>query len=145
MAILHCYWHLVVQEWEFHTAAGSLRSRMAISHCYWYRGVKNGNFTLLITSSGWWWQFHIATKSSGQEWQFHIATDIHSSRMAIITLILTSSGQEWQFHSCCWHVVVNNGNFTFATGNHWSRMAISHSYWQLAVIKNSNLTVAIDI
>ena len=48
-AISHCYWHLVVQ--------------MAISHCYWHLVVKNGNFTLLLTSSG-------------QEWQFHIATDI---------------------------------------------------------------------
>ena len=32
------------------------------SHCYWHLVVKNGNFTLLLTSSG-------------QEWQFHIATD----------------------------------------------------------------------
>ena len=68
------------------------------SHCYWHIVVKNGNFTLLLTSSG-------------QEWQFHIATDILWSRMAIshcywhlvvkngnFTLLLTSSGQEWQFH-----------------------------------------------
>ena len=41
----------------------SVSSRMAISHCYWHLVVKNGNFTLLLTSSG-------------QEWQFHIATDI---------------------------------------------------------------------
>ena len=47
--------------------------------------VKNGNFTLLLTSSG-------------QEWQFHIATDVQWSRMAISHLLLTSSGQEWQFH-----------------------------------------------
>ena len=32
--------------------------------------VKNGNFTLLLTSSG-------------QEWQFHTATDIWWSRMTI--------------------------------------------------------------
>ena len=32
--------------------------------------VKNGNFTLLLTSSG-------------QEWKFHIGTDISWSRMAI--------------------------------------------------------------
>ena len=38
--------------------------------------VKNGNFTLLLTSSGQEWQFHILLISSGQEWQFHIATDI---------------------------------------------------------------------
>ena len=69
---------------------------MAISHCYWHLVVRNGNFTLLLTSSG-------------QEWQFHIATDIYWSRMAFshgywclvvkngnFTLLLTSSGQEWQ-------------------------------------------------
>ena len=66
--------------------------------CYWHLLVMNGNFTLLLTSTG-------------QEWQFHIATDIYWSRMAIshcywhilvrngnFTLLLTSSGQEWQFH-----------------------------------------------
>ena len=70
---------------------------MAISHCFWHLVVKNGNFTLLLTSSG-------------QEWQFHIASDIQWSRMAIsqsyrhmvvkngnFTLLLTCSGQEWQF------------------------------------------------
>ena len=36
---------------------------MALSHCYWHLVVQNGNFTLLLTSSG-------------QEWQFHTATDI---------------------------------------------------------------------
>ena len=61
--------------------------------------ITYGNFTLLLTSSG-------------QEWQFHIATDIYWSRMAIsychwhlvvtngnCTLLLTSGGQEWQFHN----------------------------------------------
>ena len=43
---------------------------MAISHCYWHLVVKNGNFKLLLTSSG-------------QECQFNIATDISWSRMAI--------------------------------------------------------------
>ena len=69
-----------------------------LSDCYWHLMVKNGNSTLLLTSSG-------------QEWQFHIATDISWSRMAIshcywhlvvnnsnFTLLLTSSGQEWQVH-----------------------------------------------
>ena len=59
----------------------------------------NGNFTLLLTSSGQECQYLIATDiqwttmaisylmtSSHQEWQFHIA-------------LLTSSGQEWQFHT----------------------------------------------
>ena len=45
-------------------------SRMAISHCYRHLMVKNGNFTLLWTSTG-------------QEWQFHIATDIKWSRIVI--------------------------------------------------------------
>ena len=59
--------------------------------------VKNGNFKLLLTSSGQEWLFHIANlvfrngnltlllTSSGQEWQ--------------MTLLLTSSGEEWQFHT----------------------------------------------
>ena len=29
---------------------------MAISHCYWHLVVKNGNFTMLLTSSGQEWQ-----------------------------------------------------------------------------------------
>ena len=86
---------------------------MAISHCYWHLVVKNGNFTLLLTSSS-------------QEWQFHIATDIYWSRMAISHCSLTSSGQEWQFH--------------IATDIYWSRMAISHCYWHL-VVKNGNFTL----
>ena len=81
--------------------------------------VKNGNFTLLLISSG-------------QERQFHIATEIHWSRIAIshcycqllvkngnFTLLLISSGQERQFHN--------------ATDIHWSRLAISHCYWYLVV------------
>ena len=96
---------------------------MAISYCYWHLVVKNGDFTLLLTSSG-------------QEWQFHIFMDIKWSRMAIshcywhlvvknanFTLLLTSSGPEWQFH--------------IATDIKWSRMAISHCYWHL-VVKNGN-------
>ena len=53
----------VAEQRCLHTATDISWSRMAISHCYWYLVVKNGNFTLLLTSSG-------------QEWQFHIATDI---------------------------------------------------------------------
>ena len=40
---------------------------MAISHCYWHLVVRNGNFTLLLTTSS-------------QEWQFHTATEIYWSR-----------------------------------------------------------------
>ena len=133
---------------------------MEISHCYWHLVVKNGYFTLLLTSSGQEWQFHITTniswsrnwnstflsldvirklKSSGQEWQFHIATDIWWRR--------------WTISHCYWHLVVKNWNFTFiltssgedgqfhiATDILSSRMAISHCYWHL-VIKNGNLTL----
>ena len=61
--------------------------------------VKNGNFTLLLTSSG----SRIAISallltSSDQEWQFHIPTDIYWSRMNNFTLLLKSHGHhEWQF------------------------------------------------
>ena len=84
---LHCYWHLAGQEcnftlvltysgqeWQFHIATDILVvknaishcywhsvSRIAISHCYWDLVVKNCNFTLLQSSSGPEWQFHIAT------------------------------------------------------------------------------------
>ena len=47
--------------------------------------VKNGNFTLLLTSSG-------------QEWQFNIATKHLVVKNGYFTLLLTSNGQEWQFH-----------------------------------------------
>ena len=59
---------------------------MTISHSYQhYQVVKNGNFTLLLTSTGQEWQFHIAADVQlvGQELQFHIANDIYWSRMAI--------------------------------------------------------------
>ena len=57
---------------------------MAISHCYWCLVVKNGNFTLLLTSSV-------------QEWQFQNDIDV-VIKNGNFTLLLTSSGQEWQFH-----------------------------------------------
>ena len=63
---------------------------MAILYWYWHVVVKNGNFTLLLTSSG-------------QQWQFHIATIIWWSRMAIS-----------HFY---WHLVVNNANFTLLLCN----------------------------
>ena len=115
---------------------------MAISHCYWHLVVKNGNFTLLLTSSlvknG---NFTLLLTSSGQEWQFHTATDIKWSRMAISSLLVV------------WHLVIKNGNFTLllkssvknrqfhiATDIKWSRMVISHCYWHL-VVKNGNFTL----
>ena len=36
--------------------------------------------------------------SSGQEWKFHIATDNLVVKYGNFTLLLISSGQEWQFH-----------------------------------------------
>ena len=68
---------------------------MAISHYYWHLVVNNGNFTLLLTSSG-------------QECLFHIPTDTLWSRMAI--------------SHCYWHLVVKNGNFTIlltSSGEEW--------------------------
>ena len=47
--------------------------------------MKNGNFTLLLTSSG-------------QEWQILIGTAIHWSRMSISQFYSHLAGQEWQFH-----------------------------------------------
>ena len=107
------YWHLVVkngnftlllissgQEWQFHIATDSPVDQewqfhycywqiqwlgMVISHCYWHLVVNNGNFTMLLTSSG-------------QEWQFFTTTDIKFSGKDNFTLLLISSDQEWQFH-----------------------------------------------
>ena len=39
--------------------------------------IKNGNFSLLLMSSGQKWQIHINTDMSrGEEWQVNIGTDI---------------------------------------------------------------------
>ena len=63
--------------------------------------VKNGNLTLLLTSSGLGMAIYtLLLTTSGQEWQLHIAMTM-------------SRGVEWQFHMLL---------LTF----HWSRMAISH-------------------
>ena len=81
------------QEWWFyistvraHIGRWSGRS----THYYWLLVVKNGNFTLLLTSTGCYWHlvvkndnFTLLLMSSHQEWQYHIATDISWSRMAI--------------------------------------------------------------
>ena len=63
---------LLTSSQEWHTATDNLV-------------VKNGNFTLLMTSTG-------------QECQFHTATDHLVVKNGNFTLLLTSSGQEWQFH-----------------------------------------------
>ena len=49
------------QECQFHIATDIQWSKMAISHYFLQNLVNNGNFTLLLTSSGLNLQFHIAT------------------------------------------------------------------------------------
>ena len=56
--------------------------------------VNNGNFSLLLTSSGQEWQFTFLLTSSGHEW--HLA-DLPADLIPL-TPALTSSGQEWQLH-----------------------------------------------
>ena len=38
--------------------------------------IRNGNYTLLLTSGGQDGNFTLLLTSRGQEWQFHILTDI---------------------------------------------------------------------
>ena len=69
------------------------------------------NFTLLLTSIGQEWQFHITTDLlEAKNGNFCIANDIYLSRMAISHCLLTSSGQQ-------------NGNFTLllltSSGPEW--------------------------
>ena len=104
------------QEWQFHTATDTYRSRMAISHCYWHLVVKNANFTL----------------------QFHIATHIYWSRMAISNIATDIS--RMALKHCYWHLVVENGNVTLlltSTGQEWQ----FHRYWCLVQVKNGNFTL----
>ena len=61
-----------VQEWQFQYDIDVWWSRMAITHCCCHLVVKNGNLTLLLTSSG-------------QEWQ-------------LLKLLLILSGGKWQLH-----------------------------------------------
>ena len=67
MAIWHCYWHLVVKNGNFTLLLTSNDLEWQYTHCYWHLVVKKGNFTLLLTTSG-------------REWQFHTATEIYWSR-----------------------------------------------------------------
>ena len=130
---------------------------MAISHCYWHLVVKNGNFTLLLTSSGLKWQFQRMAISHCY-W--------HLSRMAISHCYWHLVVKNGNIPHCYWHLVGKNGNFTMlltssgqewqfhiVTDIYWSRMAISHCFWHLVVrmailqcywhlvIKNANYTL----
>ena len=72
---------------------------MTISHCYGNVVVNNGNFTLLLISSGQEWQFlKLLMTSSGQERQLHIVTGMLVVNNGNFTLLLTASGQQWQFY-----------------------------------------------
>ena len=80
-------------------------TRMAISHSYWHVVVKNGNFILLLTSSG-------------LEWQFHIATDIWWLRNWQISAdILLQMHVGSYIKACIWHIAADScseeqvGNF----------------------------------
>ena len=84
---------------------------MAISYCYWHLIVKNGNFTLLLTSSG-------------QEWQFGIGYWHLVVKNGNFTLLLTSKWSRMVTSHGYWHLMVKNGN---------------HIYWHL-VVKNDNFT-----
>ena len=55
---VHTTWqiNLTFAQW---TSQGSM-AEMPL-HCYWHFVVRNGNFTLLLTSSGHEWQYYIAT------------------------------------------------------------------------------------
>ena len=71
---------------------------MAIGLCYWHLVINNGNFTLLLTSSGPELQFHIGTdlkwsRMESSHWYCHLVV-----KNGNIRLLLPSSGQEWQFH-----------------------------------------------
>ena len=97
---------------------------MAISHSYWHLVLKNGNFTLLLTSTGQEWQLRIAMTSTGKEWQYHIVTNIYWWRMAISHYY--------------WHFLVKNGNFTLqliSSGEDWLFHTVTDILWsRLAII-----------
>ena len=107
MAISQFYWHLVVNEWQFHI----------VINIYWF---KNGNFTLLLTASGQEWQFHscywhLVVRNGN----FTLLLISIGQQNVIFTLLLTCSGQELQFH--------------ITTYIKRSRFAISHCYWYIEV------------
>ena len=131
---------------------------MAISHCYWHLVVKNGNFTLLVTSSGQEWQFHMANgppKWIKIRWLEYCYTKLGRQTYfgKWTQLVLTSSDQDvCKFgrytprsagRSTChqyWHLVVTNGNLTLLLTSRWSKMAIPYCNWYL-VVTNGNFTL----
>ena len=87
--VIYSYWHLVVnngnfswlptwcdQEWQFYIGNEIELSRMSISHCYWYLVIKKASLHTqchVMVKNG---NFSLAMTSSDQELQFDIATDI---------------------------------------------------------------------
>ena len=101
---------------------------MAISHCYSHLVVKNGNFTLLLTSSGQIWQMNLLQPMDPP----------YKSKDALNTIAqnltdepMLADGTPNVAEQRCLHP---------ATDISWSRMAISHCYWYL-VVKNGNFTL----
>ena len=143
MEISHCYPYQVDHEWQFHTATDiwwssnvnyqngnftllltSSGSIMPILHCYWHLVIKNINFTFLLTSSGQGWQL--------AEWKFDIATDIYCSDNGNFILLLKSTGSGWQFHIATDMLVIKNGNFTLlltSSGQDWQFHFATDIYW----------------
>ena len=120
--------------------------------------VRNGNFTLLLTSSGQEWQFsywnwHLVVKngkfrllltSSGQEWQFHISTDIYLVKndnfsLLLPCLVVKNANLTWATHHsrgqelAILHLLLTSSCqewqfYISACTSQWSRMGISHSH-----------------
>ena len=107
MAISHCYWWMItlwLSEWQ-------------ISHIltYWHLHiatvVKNGNFTLLLTSSGQEWQFQLWTRlaigrSASRSTPPNVSLDIYYGMY--LTAILHSSRKMWEIYFYFWIIRVVN-------------------------------------
>ena len=128
---------------------------MAISHFYWHPLAKNGNFTLLLTSSGPWMAishccWHVVVKNNN----FTLLLASMWSRMAISHCYWTSSGLIWQMATFfTWWTPQYSGEIpwipvqknwpdepTLADGPPTCWMAISHCHWHV-VVKNGNFTL----
>ena len=87
-------------------------------------------FTLLLTSNG-------------QEWLFHIATDMQVVNNGSFTMLLTSNGQEWKFHFAT--DIYHGEEQQFHIANDIlmvPRMAVSHCNFHIACdITNGNFTL----
>ena len=64
---------------------------MAISHCYWHLVVKNGNFTLLLTSSGQEW--HFSNEIDGKTFIFRVNLGMWLLKL----IILEKQALFWEF------------------------------------------------